>query len=159
MEPLPVDEYLSRIAQTVRKHAICAIEAPPGTGKTTRVAPSLRDLIQEGQKIYLVQPRRIAARSVAERIAQELNQRVGQQIGYAIRFEQKLSEQTQLVVVTEGILIRKLQQDPTLQDGDRCSGRISRAIHRRRFALGHASTRADRASGGSEDSDHVGDTR
>ena len=116
MEPLPVDEYLGLIAQTVRKHAISAIEAPPGTGKTTRVAPSLRDLIQEGQKIYLVQPRRIAARSVAERIAQELNQRVGQQIGYAIRFEQKLSEQTQLVVVTEGILIRKLQQDPTLQD-------------------------------------------
>jgi len=64
----------------------------------------------------LVQPRRIAARSVAERIASESNQHVGQQIGYAVRFDQKISQQTQLVVVTEGILIRKLQEDPTLQD-------------------------------------------
>ncbi|MFM8214937.1 MAG: DEAD/DEAH box helicase [Pirellula sp.] len=116
MEKLPVDEYLDQVAQAVCKHSIAAIEAPPGTGKTTRIAPSLRSLISDGKRIYLVQPRRIAARSVAERIAQESNQRVGQQIGYAIRFEQKISEQTQLVVVTEGILIRKLQQDPTLQD-------------------------------------------
>ncbi|MFN9626981.1 MAG: ATP-dependent helicase HrpB, partial [Planctomycetota bacterium] len=116
MESLPVDEYLGQVAQAVRKHSITAIEAPPGTGKTTRIAPSLRSLVSDGKRIYLVQPRRIAARSVAERIAHESNQRVGQQIGYAIRFEQKISEQTQLVVVTEGILIRKLQQDPTLQD-------------------------------------------
>ncbi|MCE2810687.1 MAG: DEAD/DEAH box helicase, partial [Planctomycetaceae bacterium] len=116
MESLPVDEYIGQVAQAVRNHSITAIEAPPGTGKTTRIAPSLRSLVSDGKRIYLVQPRRIAARSVAERIAHESNQRVGQQIGYAIRFEQKISEQTQLVVVTEGILIRKLQQDPTLQD-------------------------------------------
>lgn len=116
MENLPVDQYLDQVLSAVRKHSITAIEAPPGTGKTTRVAPSLRNLISDGKRIYLVQPRRIAARSVAERIAYESNQRVGQQIGYAIRFEQKISEQTQLVVVTEGILIRKLQQDPTLQE-------------------------------------------
>jgi ATP-dependent helicase HrpB len=70
----------------------------------------------KNQRIYLVQPRRIAARSVAERIASESNQDVGQQIGYAVRFDQKISQQTQLVVVTEGILIRKLQEDPTLQE-------------------------------------------
>lgn len=116
MEQLPVDEYLGRISQTVRDHWVTAIEAPPGTGKTTRVAPSLLAMLPQGQKIYLVQPRRIAARSVAERIACESDQKVGQRVGYAVRFEQRVSDQTQLVVATEGVLIRKLQQDPTLQD-------------------------------------------
>ena len=116
MQPLPVDDHLESIAQTVSTHGITAIEAPPGSGKTTRIAPSLLRLSAQNQRIYLVQPRRIAARSVAERIASESNQNVGQQIGYAVRFDQKISQQTQLVVVTEGILIRKLQEDPTLQE-------------------------------------------
>ena len=116
MIPLPVDKYLSKVADTVRDHPITAIEAPPGTGKTTRIAPSLLNLVAPGQRIYLVQPRRIAARAVAERIAQESNVRLGEQIGYAVRFEHKYTDQTQLIVATEGVLIRKLQQDPTLQD-------------------------------------------
>ena len=116
MDPLPVDEHLGHVAEMVKSHPVTAIEAPPGTGKTTRIAPSLLRLSDPGKRIYLVQPRRIAARSVAERIAWESNQQIGQQIGYAVRFDQKVSKQTQLVVATEGILIRKLQQDPTLQD-------------------------------------------
>ena len=116
MDPLPVDEHLGHVAEMVKSHPVTAIEAPPGTGKTTRIAPSLLRLADPGKRIYLVQPRRIAARSVAERIAWESNQQIGQQIGYAVRFDQKVSKQTQLVVATEGILIRKLQQDPTLQD-------------------------------------------
>ncbi|MCY3007310.1 MAG: ATP-dependent helicase HrpB [Planctomycetota bacterium] len=116
MQPLPVDVHLESITHTVSSHSITAIEAPPGSGKTTRIAPSLLRLNTPNQRIYLVQPRRIAARSVAERIASESNQSVGQQIGYAVRFDQKTSQQTQLVVVTEGILIRKLLQDPTLQE-------------------------------------------
>lgn len=116
MDPLPVDEHLSEVALAVRSHGIVAIEAPPGTGKTTRIAPSLMSLLSKGQKVFLVQPRRIAAKSVAQRIAWELNQKLGQQIGYSIRFEQRVTDQTQLVVATEGILLRKLQFDPTLQD-------------------------------------------
>ena len=66
--------------------------------------------------MYLVQPRRIAARSVAERIAQERGERLGDRIGYAVRFEQRVSAQTDLIVATEGILIRRLQHDPTFQE-------------------------------------------
>jgi ATP-dependent helicase HrpB len=116
MEPLPVDVHLDRVAEKVRSCPITAIEAPPGTGKTTRIAPSLLRLVPNQQRIYLVQPRRIAARSVAERIAAESNEPLGHRFGYAVRFEQKVSRQTRLIVATEGILIRRLQQDPTLQD-------------------------------------------
>jgi ATP-dependent helicase HrpB len=116
MEPLPVDPYLDEVVRLVAKHPITSIEAPPGTGKTTRIAPALMKLVGAGTRLYLVQPRRIAARSVAERISRDSKQQVGQQVGYAVRFEHKYTAQTQLIVATEGVLIRKMQQDPTLQD-------------------------------------------
>ena len=116
MEPLPVDPYLDEVVRLVARHPITSIEAPPGTGKTTRIAPALMKLVGAGSRLYLVQPRRIAARSVAERISRDSKQQVGQQVGYAVRFEQKYTPQTQLIVATEGVLIRKMQQDPTLQD-------------------------------------------
>ena len=114
-EPLPVDVHIDRILDSVAKHGIVAVEAPPGTGKTTRVAPALMKL-DAGKKIYLVQPRRLAARAVAERIAGEDGTEMGDRIGYSVRFDHRVSKQTELIVATEGVVIRKLLSDPTLQD-------------------------------------------
>src|SRR6476469_4285607 len=86
--------------------------AAPGAGKTTRVPPSL---VAAG-KVLLLQPRRVAARAMAKRIAAERNWTVGREVGWHIRFERNFTKDTQLVVVTEGILTAYLQQDPLLSD-------------------------------------------
>lgn len=114
MIPLPIDPFLAEIRSAVVQSPIVLVDAPPGSGKTTRVAPALLDLASNGQKTYLLQPRRLAARSVASRIAAERDERLGERFGYAVRFDQQVSRDTQLIVATEGILIRKLQDDPTL---------------------------------------------
>lgn len=116
MIPLPIDEKIPAIQHAVRESPIVLVEAPPGAGKTTRVPAALLSEIPRGKKIYLLQPRRLAARSVAERIAKEHGVRLGDRIGYAVRFDQRVGPETQLVVATEGILIRRLQHDPTLED-------------------------------------------
>ncbi len=116
MQPLPIDAYLPDIAQSVVQHSITLIDAPPGSGKTTRVAPHLMRSLAPGKKIYLLQPRRLAARSVATRIAQENGERLGDAIGYSVRFEQQVSRDTQLIVATEGILVRRLQDDVAISD-------------------------------------------
>lgn len=86
--------------------------APPGAGKTTRVPPALT---AEGP-VVLLQPRRMAARAVARRIADERGWTVGREIGWQVRFERQYGPATQLLVVTEGVLTAKLQQDPLLSD-------------------------------------------
>lgn len=86
--------------------------AAPGAGKTTRVPPSLVD----AGKVLLLQPRRVAARAMAKRIAAERNWTIGREVGWHIRFERNFTRDTQLVVVTEGILTAYLQQDPLLSD-------------------------------------------
>jgi ATP-dependent helicase HrpB len=119
MQPLPIDSHLHEILDAVRTHRIVVVEAPPGSGKTTRVAPALLERYsQSGSKdrIYLLQPRRLAARSVAERIAQENASAIGARIGYQVRFDHQISRDTQLIVATEGILLRRLQSDPALED-------------------------------------------
>lgn len=117
LNPLPIDAHLSSICQYVRDNPITIVEAPPGSGKTTRVAPALMNLpFAAGQKIYLLQPRRIAAKSVSERIAWEHGTRIGERIGYQVRFDSKVSRETQLIVATEGVLLRKLQEDAGLSD-------------------------------------------
>ena len=116
-KPLPIDSHLALICQHVRDSPITIVEAPPGSGKTTRVAPALMDLpFAMGQKIYLLQPRRIAAKSVGERIAWEYGSRIGQRIGYQVRFDSQVSRETQLIVATEGVLLRRLQEDVGLSD-------------------------------------------
>ncbi len=86
------------------------LAAAPGTGKTTRLPPAL---IDDGPLI-LLQPRRVAARAVARRIAEERNWTPGREVGWQIRFEHRFSHETRLLVVTEGILTGRLQQDPLL---------------------------------------------
>jgi ATP-dependent helicase HrpB len=86
--------------------------APPGAGKTTRVPPSLVDV----GPLVLLQPRRVAARAIAQRIADELGWQVGREIGWQIRFEHRFSRETRLLVVTEGVLTARLQTDPLLSE-------------------------------------------
>src|SRR5205085_6023593 len=91
------------------------LEAPPGAGKTTRVPPTLLDAgLTDGREVWVLEPRRLAARLAARRVAEERGERVGESIGYQVRFEAVASARTRLRFVTEGILTRRLLRDPTL---------------------------------------------
>ncbi len=110
--PLPVDAHVDAILSLVRQRRRAVIIAPPGAGKTTRIPPALTAL---GRTI-LLQPRRVAARTLSRRIAAERNWVLGEEIGWQIRFERRFSARTQLLVATEGILTARLQSDPLLSD-------------------------------------------
>ncbi len=113
---LPIHAVLSDIGDTLKAHDSLVLEAPPGAGKTTCVPLALMDQpYLQGQKIIMLEPRRIAARAAAERMAAMLGESVGQRVGYRIRQESKDSKATRVLVVTEGILTRWLQQDPSLE--------------------------------------------
>jgi len=88
------------------------LSASPGAGKTTRIPPALID----AGPVILLQPRRLAARAVARRIAVERRWTIGREVGWQIRFERRFSRETRLLVVTEGILTARLQQDPLLSE-------------------------------------------
>ncbi|MCK5943217.1 MAG: DEAD/DEAH box helicase, partial [Planctomycetes bacterium] len=87
--------------------------APPGSGKTTRVPPALLDALPDGQVVVL-EPRRLAARAAAQRVAQELGCELGSLVGYQVRGDSKVSRQTRIRFVTEGVLVRQMVQDPFL---------------------------------------------
>jgi ATP-dependent RNA helicase HrpB len=110
MIPLPIDSFLDDIVEAVRRTRAAVISAAPGAGKTTRVPPALT---ADGP-VILLQPRRIAARTIATRIANERGWIVGREVGWQVRFERRMSAATQLLVVTEGILTARLQSDPLL---------------------------------------------
>jgi ATP-dependent helicase HrpB len=110
--PLPVDRSLDEIVGLVRTRRRAVVVAPPGAGKTTRIPPALTAL---GRTI-LLQPRRVAARTLARRIALERGWTIGDEIGWQIRFEKRFGPGTSLLVATEGILTARLQSDPLLSD-------------------------------------------
>lgn len=92
------------------------LEAPPGAGKTTLAPLALvNQPWMAGRRILMLQPRRIATRSAAYRMAQLLNEAPGQTVGYRMRLESKIGRDTRIEVITEGILTRMLQQDPSLK--------------------------------------------
>ena len=109
-EPLPIDGVIPEIREHLSRHRAVVLSAAPGAGKTIRVPPALID----GGPVILLQPRRVAARAVATRIAYERGWTIGREIGWQIRFERRFSNDTRLLVVTEGILTARLQQDPLL---------------------------------------------
>jgi len=115
---LPIDESIGSIVDSVRVNLITIISAPPGSGKTTRVAPAILRaewMLGNLSRVYLLQPRRLAARSVAARIANEQSCSLGgDQVGYHVRFDKRFNRLTRLIVATEGVLLRKLQDDATL---------------------------------------------
>lgn len=116
MTPLPIDAVLPALRQALAERHEAVLEAPPGAGKTTRVPLALlEENWLAGQTIIMLEPRRLAARAAAERLASELGEAVGGTVGYRIRLESKVSAATRIEVVTEGILARRLQDDPALE--------------------------------------------
>jgi ATP-dependent helicase HrpB len=108
--PLPIDSFIPGIVSLVRERRALVLSAAPGAGKTTRIPPALA---ADGPVIVL-QPRRIAARSIARRIAAERGWTLGRDVGWHVRFEQQFAPDTRVLLATEGILTARLQQDPLL---------------------------------------------
>lgn len=112
---LPINEALPALAQALTSHRSVLLEAPPGAGKSTIVPLSLcGSPWLAGQKILMLEPRRIAARAVAGRMAHLLGEPVGRSVGFRTRLETRVSRETRIEVVTEGILTRMLQEDSAL---------------------------------------------
>ncbi len=116
LPPLPIDPHLPRILGFLRAGRNLLLTAEPGAGKTTRVPRALLEAgLLEAGECWVLEPRRLAARLAAARVAEELEEELGQRVGYAVRYEQKVSRATRIRFVTEGLLLRRLQQDPQLR--------------------------------------------
>jgi ATP-dependent helicase HrpB len=113
---LPVENILPELRQALlRGNAV--LGSPPGSGKTTRVPLALLDEPWlQGKKIIMLEPRRPAARMAAHYMAGLLDEPVGQRVGYQVRMDRKISGQTRIEVLTEGLLVKRLQSDPELSD-------------------------------------------
>lgn len=115
MNRLPVDSIIAAILTALAEGKPVIVQAPPGSGKSTRIPVALLEAAWLGnQKILMLEPRRLAAVNLAGWIARQRQEAVGGTIGYAIRFERKVSAATRLEIVTEGLLTRRLQSDPFL---------------------------------------------
>ncbi|MGE3274650.1 MAG: ATP-dependent RNA helicase [Vicinamibacterales bacterium] len=110
MNPLPIDAHVDRTRAALERARAAVLVAAPGAGKTTRVPPALLDR----GAVLLLQPRRVAARAIARRIAEEQGWTLGRDVGWQMRFDRRFGADTRLLVVTEGILTARLQQDPLL---------------------------------------------
>ncbi|MFC4427562.1 ATP-dependent helicase HrpB [Deinococcus navajonensis] len=112
---LPISEVIPAVRSALSTRPLVVLQAPPGAGKSTALPLALLDEPWlAGQRVILLQPRRVAARAVAARLAEGLGEEVGGTVGYRVRFEARVSARTRLEVVTEGILTRRLQRDPEL---------------------------------------------
>jgi ATP-dependent helicase HrpB len=116
LEPLPIDDALGPLRDALASHASVVLQAPPGAGKTTRVPLALLDSAWlRGQRIVMLEPRRLAARAAARRMAATRGERVGATVGFRVRGETRVGKETRIEVVTEGVLTRLLHADPTLE--------------------------------------------
>jgi ATP-dependent helicase HrpB len=115
MSSLPIDPILPQIRAGLAQSSGLVLQAPPGAGKTTRVPLALLDEDWlGGQRILMLEPRRLAARAAASRMAASLGEQPGETVGWRIRFDSRIGPRTRIEVVTEGILGRMLQDDPSL---------------------------------------------
>ena len=113
---LPIDEVLNELRDALRSGASALLIAPPGAGKTTRVAPALLDEPWvEGRQILLLVPRRLAARSAAEYMARERGEEAGATIGYATRLNSRVGKGTRVIAMTHGVYLSRIQADPELE--------------------------------------------
>ena len=111
---LPASLIADDVNSTLQTHNSLVITAPPGAGKSTLLPLTILSSLGDGEKILMLEPRRLAARQIAERMAQILGETVGETVGYRVRFESKVSKRTRIEVLTEGILTRMLVDDATL---------------------------------------------
>lgn len=119
--PLPIDSFIAQIQAGFAKSKNVILTAPPGSGKTLRVPAALARVLiekQSKQKIVVLVPKRIAAVAAASRIAEENNWRLGEQVGYQVRFDQRYSDKTNLVFMTEGVFMKRLMQTDFLNEID-----------------------------------------
>ena len=113
---LPVEAVLDRLQMTLANNPCAVLQAPPGAGKTTCIPLFLRQAAWlADRKIIMLAPRRLAARAAAMRMADLLGEKVGRTVGYRIRMDSRVSSATRIEVVTEGVLTRMLQNDPSLE--------------------------------------------
>lgn len=110
---LPVSAIADDVCATLEEHPRLVVTAPPGAGKSTLLPLALLENMPEG-KILMLEPRRIAAKQVAERMASMIGEEIGNTVGYRVRFDSRVSIATRIEVITEGILERMLVDDPTL---------------------------------------------
>ncbi len=116
MPRLPIHDVLPELKTALRERPEAVLQAPTGAGKTTRVPLALLDEPWlAGDRIIMLEPRRLAARAAARRMAQTLGERAGQTVGYRVRQDTRVSRQTRIEVVTEGVLTRMIQDDPSLE--------------------------------------------
>ena len=111
---LPASLIADDVNSALQTHHSLVITAPPGAGKSTLLPLTILSSLGDGEKILMLEPRRLAARQIAERMAQILGETVGETVGYRVRFESKVSKRTRIEVLTEGILTRMLVDDATL---------------------------------------------
>lgn len=120
---LPVDSHIPWIINALHDHGAAVLVAPPGTGKTTRVPPAMLEapFRKASEEIAVLEPRRLAAKLTAERVCEEMSLRtgvpspIGELIGYSFRGERRVSARTRLCFYTEGTLLRRMMNDPTLK--------------------------------------------
>ncbi len=113
LDPLPIDAALPELLAALRTSGAAILRAPTGAGKTTRVPPAIIDLVPG--TIAMLEPRRVAARAAARRMAHEDHSPLGERFGYQVRFDRKAGPRTRVLVVTPGILLRMLHDNPFLE--------------------------------------------
>ncbi len=115
MRIFPVDSIVPQLIASLHERSAVIVHAPPGSGKTTRIPLTLLDAPWlQGQKIIMLEPRRLAVVNSARWMSASIGEEVGGTVGYAIRFDRCTSSRTRLEIVTEGLLTRRLQSDPSL---------------------------------------------
>lgn len=113
---LPVEDVLPQIRKELCENNTLIVSAPPGAGKSTLLPLALSDEPWlNGKKILMLEPRRVATRAIATRMSDMIDSPVGERVGYRIRFESRVSDKTQIEILTEGILTRMLQSDNSLE--------------------------------------------
>jgi ATP-dependent helicase HrpB len=117
---LPIDAWIPQVLESLEGHSSLVLRASPGAGKTTRVPPALLSaswcqLPSGPREVWVLEPRRLAAKLSASRVAEERNCRVGGEVGYHFRLENRSGPETRLLYLTEGVFLRRLLSNPDLQ--------------------------------------------
>lgn len=115
IEALPAYGIADEVNELLKSNECVVVTAPPGAGKSTVLPLTLADAWGEEGKVLVLEPRRVAAKHIAERMSYLVNEKVGESVGYRVRFDSKVSDDSRVEVITEGILVRMIVDDPTLE--------------------------------------------